>query len=364
MPTERGLASTMSAWTTRGDGISKVSACQMQVPEPGPGEVLVKISALSLNYRDLLVIGGTGAWKPNRSVVPVSDAVGIVVGIGASTDRFAVGDRVSAMFLPKWQSGQLMRETYMAPIGGPVNRGMLAQYVTIHQDEAVGVPYSLSDAQASTLPVAALTAWHAVVRRGRIQRGETVLIHGTGGVALFALQFALALGALPIVTSSSDDKIRKLHALGSLTTINYRKTPDVGAEALRLTSGEGVDHVIETIGGENLNQSLKAVKIGGSIEFIGLIAGLAAQINTYDFVSKNVTIHGVETGSREMYEEMAAFIDEHSIRPPIDSTYAASDIRQALQSLAGGRHFGKIVITMPHSADRFQTSPVACEPLN
>ncbi|MET3920553.1 NAD(P)-dependent alcohol dehydrogenase [Arthrobacter sp. UYEF20] len=344
-----GHVGPMTAWTTQGDGIEKISPRQLPIPTPGPGEVLVKIAALSLNYRDLLVVGGKGGWKPAHRVVPVSDAVGTVVEVGEGTDRFAVGDRVSAIFLPKWQSGPLTRETYVTPTGGPANRGMLAEYVTIDQDEAVSAPRTLDDEHAATLPVAALTAWHAVVRRGRIQPGQTVLIHGTGGVSLFALQFALALGAVPIITSSSDEKIRKLHALGSLKTINYRKTPDVASEVLRLTGGEGVDHVIETIGGENLNHSLGAVKIGGAIAFIGLIAGLAALINTYEFVSKNVTIHGVETGSREMYEEMGAFIDEHSIRPLVDSTYTADKIHEALQHLEDGRHFGKIVISMPPS---------------
>ena len=236
----------------------------------------------------------------------------------------------------------------MDPTGGPVNRGMLAEYVVINEDEAANAPRTLDDEHAATLPVAALTAWHAVARAG-IRSGHTVLIHGTGSVSLFALQFALALGARPTITSSNDEKIEKLHSLGSLQTINYRTAPDVAGEVLWLTAGEGVDHVIETVGGENLNHPLKAVKIGGTIAFIELIAGLAAQVNIYEFGTKNVTIHGIKTGSREMYESLARFIDGQSIAPVIDSTYPPGRIRAALRHLETGQHFGKIVISMAHT---------------
>lgn len=339
--------SVMTAWTTLGDGIDKISAVRVPVPSPGQGQILVKIAALSLNYRDLLVINGVGGWKPARPTIPISDAVGTVVGVGKGVSRFDIGDRVSAIFLPKWQSGPLTRKSYVTPTGGPVNRGMLAEYAVIDQDEAVRSPRSLDDAHAATLPIAGLTAWHAVARRSRVQPGETVLIHGTGGVALFALGFVVALGGIPIITSSSDVKLGKARAAGAGRTLNYRTTPDVAAEVLRITAGEGVDHVIETIGGENLNLSLKAVKIGGTVSFIGLIAGTAASINTYEFVTKNVTIHGIETGSREMLEEMVQFIDEHGIVPVIDSIYTVDQIDKALRHLEHGEHFGKIVITIP-----------------
>lgn len=340
----------MTAWTTNGDGVENISPMRVAVPVPGPGEMLVKVTALSLNYRDLMVINGVGGWKPTSPTVPISDAVGTVVGVGADVIRFTVGDRVSAMFLPKWQSGQLTRDTYITPTGGPVNRGMLAEYVVIGQDEAARTPDGLDDVHAATLPIAALTAWHAVARRCRVEPNETVLIHGTGGVALFALQFVLALGGIPIITSSSDAKLAS-YQLKGVRTINYASTPDIVAEVLRLTAGEGVDHVIETIGGENLNHSLSAVKIGGTIAFIGLIAGLAATVNTYQFVTKNVTVHGIETGSREMFEEMTQFIDERGLIPVVDSTYEVGRIQEALEYLAHGKHFGKIVITIPPSED-------------
>jgi NADPH:quinone reductase-like Zn-dependent oxidoreductase len=270
------MTDRMRVWTTRGDGVGNLSPAWVPIPVPGPTEVLVKVSAVSVNYRDLLVVGGVDHWSPAEAVVPISDGAGTVVAAGGGVTRWRPGDRVSAGYLPHWRSGPLTRESYVSPVGGPVNRGMLAEYVLIEQDEAVRSPHSLDDVQAATLPIAAVTAWH----RSRIRPGEMLLIHGTGGVSLFAGQLALALGATPIVTSSSDEKIDKLHALGITETINYRRTPHIAAEVLRMTAGEGVDHVIETIGGDNLNHSLEAVKVSGSISFIGLIAGLVLYVGS------------------------------------------------------------------------------------
>ncbi|MFF3332944.1 NAD(P)-dependent alcohol dehydrogenase [Streptomyces sp. NPDC002888] len=350
-PTAAGVPDRMRAWTTRGDGIDRLTSASVPIPVPGPTEVLVKISAVSLNYRDLLVVGGVDHWSPTEPVVPVSDGVGTVVTVGAGVTRWRPGDRVSAGFLPRWRSGPLTRETYVSPVGGPVNRGMLAEYVLIEEDEAVCSSHSLDEVHAATLPIAGVTAWHAVGHRSRVRPGETVLVHGTGGVSLFAAQLTLALGATPIVTSSSDEKIGKLHALGIAETINYRRTPDIAAEVLRKTAVEGVDHVIETVGGDNLNRSLEAVKVGGSISFIGLIAGRAANINVYQFVTKNVTVHGIESGSLEMLGELAAFVDDHGVTPVIDSVYPVEQIQDALRHLELGKHFGKIVITMPGAAE-------------
>ncbi|MFG2577605.1 NAD(P)-dependent alcohol dehydrogenase [Streptomyces sp. NPDC048481] len=342
-----GTPRTMTAWTTRGDGIDRLSAVRVPVPEPGPTEVLVKMAAVSLNYRDLLVVGGVDHWSPDRDVVPVSDGVGSVAAVGSAVTRWQPGDRVSAGFLPRWRSGPLTEDTYVSPVGGPVNRGMLAEYVLVEQDEAVRTAQSLDDVHAATLPVAGVTAWHAVGRRSRVRPGETVLVHGTGGVALFAAQLTLALGATPVVTSGSDEKLDRLRALGVDRTVNYRRTEDLAAEVLRMTGGEGVDHVVETVGGDNLNRSLEAVKVGGSISFIGLIAGREANIDVYRFVTRNVTVHGIETGSLEMLEELAAFVDEHGITPVIDSVHPAERVQDALRHLEGGGHFGKIVVTLP-----------------
>jgi NADPH:quinone reductase-like Zn-dependent oxidoreductase len=343
---------TMTAWTTAGDGIDGLAATTVPVPSPGPSEILVRITAWSLSYRDLLVINGVEGWRPPGPVIPVSDAVGTVVARGEGVSRYQVGDRVSAAFLPRWRSGPLTAAVYTRPTGGPLNRGMLADWVTIDENEAVLAPTSLTDPEAATLPVAAITAWHAVVVRNRVAAGQSVLIHGTGGVALFALQFCLALGAQPIVTSSSDEKLTRLHELGAVRTVNYRRSPDVVGAVLDLTDGTGVDHVIETIGGENLNISLAAVRIGGTVAFIGLLAGLAAHINTYEFVTKNVTLHGIETGSQDMYAQMAAFIDAHRLKPVVDSSYPVSSVRGALHHLDAGRHLGKIILIPDDTSDQ------------
>ncbi len=336
----------MTVWTTSGDGIAALTATTAPVPVPGPTEVLVRISAVALNYRDLLVIGGVDGWRPAGPVVPISDGVGYVVATGSEVHRWRRGDRVSPPFLPLWRSGRLTRATYVTPTGGPVNRGMLAEYVVMDQDQVIRTPSHLDDVHAAAVPVAAVTAWHAVARRSRVRAGETVLIHGTGGVALFAAQIALALGARPIVTSSSDAKLAEVRALGAIETVNYRRTPDVAAEVVALTGGDGVDHVIETVGGANLNVSLAAVRIGGTISMIGLIAGLAASVNIYEFVTKNVTVHGIETGSLEMHDEVAAFVDEHRLVPLLDSVHPVEQVQDALRHLESGAHFGKIVVTL------------------
>jgi NADPH:quinone reductase-like Zn-dependent oxidoreductase len=245
--------------------------------------------------------------------------------------------------LPHWRTSRLTAQTYVDPVGGPVTRGMLAEYVVIDEQEAVAAPRTLSDAEAATLPIAGVTAWHAVVVRGAVAASNTVLVHGTGGVSLFALQFARAHGARVAITSSSEDKLQRARALGAELTVNYR-TQDVAGAILEWTGGDGADLVVDTVGGENLNLSLRAVRIGGRIAFIGLIAGRAAQVNTYEFVTRNVSVEGIETGSREMYERMAEFIDAHDIHPVIDSVSASGDVRDALHRLQAGGAFGKLVL--------------------
>jgi NADPH:quinone reductase-like Zn-dependent oxidoreductase len=334
----------MKVYTTLGDGIDRLKLNELPAPEIKPGEVLVKMTAVSLNYRDLLVIKGVESWKPPAPRIPISDGVGEIVALGEGVSRFRAGDRVAGIFLPKWLGGELTKEKYVLPLGGAATDGVLAEYVSFDEQAVVKIPDNLSDAEAATLPVAALTAWHAVARRSRVQPGETVLIQGTGGVALFATQFVHALGGLPLVISSSDEKLEKAEQLGASSTVNYKRFPDWEEQILESTNGKGVDHVIETVGGENLNRSLNAVKLSGTISFIGLIAGLSAPINTYQFVTKNVRLHGIETGSREMFEEMNRFIQENRLKPVIDKTFALSEIREALKHLESGRHFGKIVI--------------------
>ena len=333
----------MKIFTTTGDGIDHLKLEEREMPAVKPNEVLVKMSAAALNYRDLLVVGGVSNWKPNEPRVIVSDGVGEIVETGENVSKWKIGETVAGIFLPDWFEGELTAEKYTAALGGAGLDGVLAEYAAFDERTIVRIPNNLSATESATLPVAAITAWHAI-RRSRIQSGETVLIQGTGGVSLFALQFASALGAIPIVISSSDAKLEKAKELGAKSVVNYRKFPAWEEKVLEITNGKGVDHVIETVGGENLNKSLVAVKVSGTIGFIGLIAGLSAPINTYQFVTKNVSIYGIETGSREMFEEMNSFIEIHKIKPVIDKTFAFAEIREALKYLESGAHFGKVVV--------------------
>jgi len=335
----------MKAFTTRGDGIDALKLNDRPIPEIKTGEILVRMMAASLNYRDLLVVNGAESWKPRSPRIPVSDGIGEVAAVSESVARWKVGDRVAGIFLPKWLDGELTAEKYVRPLGGAVADGVLAEYVVFDQNAVVQIPRNLTPTEAATLPVAALTAWHAVARRSRVQRGERVLIPGTGGVALFATQFVHALGGQPIVTSSSDDKLDKAKGLGASATINYKICPEWEQQVLELTNGKGVDHVMEVIGGDNLNRSLTAVKLSGTICFIGVIAGLSASINTYQLITKNVRIHGIETGSREMFEEMNRFIELHRMKPVIDKTFGLHQVQEALTYLESGAHFGKVVVS-------------------
>lgn len=334
----------MRVFTTRGDGIAALRIEDRTDPIPGPTEIAVSMRAAAVNYRDLLVVNGRGHWKPVEPRIPVSDGVGVVTATGTEVTRWRPGDRVAGIFLPNWLDGKLTRDTQVGPLGGAAVDGVLAEQRLFPEHAVVRVPSHLSDAEAATLPVAALTAWHALRHRSRVAPGDTVLIEGTGGVSLFALQFASALGARPIVLSSSDEKLKTAGALGATTTINYRRRPNWEEAVLAATGGEGVDHVIEVVGGEHLNRALDVVRPSGTISFIGLIAGLAAPIETYRFVLKNVQLHGVETGSRAMFEEMNAFISEHRLRPVIDRVVPFTAFPDALRHLESGAHFGKIVV--------------------
>ncbi|MEZ5343989.1 MAG: NAD(P)-dependent alcohol dehydrogenase [Pyrinomonadaceae bacterium] len=333
----------MRIYTTRGDGIENLKLSERPIPNFGADEVILKMTAASLNYRDLLVINGVENWKPLEARIPVSDGVGVITEAGENVGEWKTGDRVAGIFLPNWLDGELTKEKYTAALGGADLDGVLSEFAVFDKRSIVNVPGNLSDAEAATLPVAALTAWHAVSRSG-IKKGESVLIQGTGGVSLFALQFAHALGAVPFVISSSDAKLEMVQKLGANVSINYKLFPEWEEKILELTHGNGVDHVIETVGGGNLNRSLAAVKTSGTIAFIGLIAGLSAPINTYQFVTKNVSIYGIETGSREMFIEMNKFIEKHDIKPVIDREFGFEEVRSALEYLGRGAHFGKVVI--------------------
>jgi len=336
----------MQAFMTRGDGIDALQLVDLPMPRPGPRQVLVQMVAVALNFRDLLVVKGVGGWKPTAPRIPVSDGVGFVVAVGEDVTRFRIGDRVAGIFLPKWLDGELTADTYLSPLGGAAADGVLAEYRVFDEQAVVALPGHLTAAEAATLPVAGVTAWHAVRYRSNVRPGDSVLIQGTGGVSLFALQFVRELGGRAIVLSSSDEKLERVRELGAADTINYSRLPAWEDEVLVRTGGRGVDHVIEVVGGENLNRSLRAVRVSGTISFIGLLAGLAAPIETYQFVTRNVRIHGIETGSRAMFEDMNRFIEQHALRPVIDDVYPFAEFAEALRRVESGRHLGKVVVNV------------------
>jgi NADPH:quinone reductase-like Zn-dependent oxidoreductase len=326
-------------------GIEALTPVERPDPQPGPGQVLVRIRAVSLNYRDLLVV--RGVWRPAEPRIPVSDGVGEVVALGEGATRFQIGDRVAGIFLPGWIDGELTPEKLEVPsLGGVGADGVLAELVIFDEEKAVRVPEHLSDEEAATLPLAGVTAWNAVVRRSGVKQGETVLVQGTGGVSLFALQFARMVGAHVLVTSSSDEKLQRALELGAVHGINYRERPKWDEPVLEYTAKRGVDHIVEVVGGENLTHSLKALRLGGSISIVGLLGGTSAQIETFGFVEKSVRLHGIMIGSREMFEEMNQAITEHELKPVVDRVFGFDEVQEALRYLEAGAHFGKVCVRM------------------
>lgn len=324
-------------------GIDTLALCEEEVPKPGPGQALVRVRATSLNYRDLMTVSGRYArGAPMAGLVPLSDGAGEVVEVGAGVTRVKAGDRVAGIFMQRWIGGRITPEAGASALGGAVH-GMMAEYVVLDQDGLVHIPTHLSFEEAACLPCAAVTAWHAVVEHARLRAGETVLVQGTGGVSIFALQFARLLGARVIATSSSDDKLLRAFSLGASDGINYRAAPEWQAEAVRLTGGAGVDEIVEVGGAGTFARSLDAVRLGGCISMIGVLTG-AAEVNPVGIMRKSLSVRGIYVGSREMFEDMNRAIGLHGLRPVIDRVFPFADARAALKHMQGASHFGKIVI--------------------
>ncbi|NEQ40886.1 MAG: NAD(P)-dependent alcohol dehydrogenase [Okeania sp. SIO3I5] len=311
-------------------------------PEPKFGEVLVKVKAVSLNYRDILMIKGLYNPRLRLPVIPCSDGVGEVVSVGEGVTRVKPGDRIAGIFMQKWLSGNFTKEAAKSTLGGDLN-GMLAEYVVLSEDGVVLIPPHLSDTEAATLPCAAVTAWHALIEAG-LKPGETVLVMGTGGVSLFALQFAVMAGARVIATSSSDQKLERVKELGASDVINYKSVPKWEKEVLALTEGVGVDYVVEVGGVNTLSQSVKAVRMGGKISLIGVLAGAQGEFNPLPAVMKGVRIQGIFVGSRQMFEAMNRAIDVNKLRPVCDRVFPFESAPEALNYMEIGSHFGKITI--------------------
>ncbi|WP_333842458.1 zinc-dependent alcohol dehydrogenase family protein [Pelomicrobium sp.] len=315
-------------------------------PVPGPGQVLVRVRACSLNYRDLIVARGRFGDK-TQGRVPLSDGAGEVEAVGGGVTRFKPGDRVAACFFQDWIDGPFEMRYHGSALGGEAP-GMLAEYVALPEQGWIKFPEHLSFQEAACLPCAAVTAWQALVVRGALAAGETVLALGTGGVSIFALQFAVALGARVIVTSSSDAKLERARGLGAWEGVNYQRTPDWDKEVWRLTDKRGVDHVVEVGGPGTLEKSLASLAAGGHVALIGVLTGFGAPTGSlFPLVTKNARMNGIYVGSRAHFEAMNQFIAERRLRPVIDRVFPFEQAAEAYRYQQSGGHFGKIVVEIP-----------------
>ena len=325
-----------------GFGIENLAIDDVAEPSLGASQVLIKMRAWSLNYRDLMVVRGTYAPKLRLPFQTLSDGVGEVMAVGSGVTRVKPGDRVAGAFMQMWIEGEPSEQKAKSALGAAVP-GLAAEYVVLHADGVVLVPKHLSDEEAATLPCAAGAAWNALVCSGNLNPGDTVLVQGTGGVSLFALQFAKMLGARVIVTSSSDTKLVRARDLGASQGINYKGTPAWGERVVELTDGFGVDHVVEVGGAGTLAQSLKAVRMGGRVSLIGVLTG-AGEADPMPILMKNVTVQGIFVGSRSMFGDMNRAIVLNKMRPIVDRVFPFRDYPHALRHMESGAHFGKIVL--------------------
>lgn len=338
----------MQAYEIRGAfGLDNLTRVERPEPEPGPGQVRVAVKAVSLNYRDLLMVRGHYNPRQPLPLVPCSDGVGIVEALGEGVQSVAVGDRVAGLFVQRWVAGSPTPEAQRSTLGGPLD-GMLAQKVVLDADGVVSVPAHLDDLEAATLPCAALTAWSALVTEGELKAGDTVLVQGTGGVSSFALAFARMQGARVIATTSHPDKAKALLARGAWKVIDYRQDPHWGRTARTLTEGRGVDHVVEVGGVGTLGQSLRAVRPGGRISLIGVLAGVQADLGLTAVLMNQIRIQGIFVGHRESFLAMSRAMELHELRPRVDRRFPFEDARAAFDHLASGAHQGKICIEVAH----------------
>ena len=324
-------------------GPEHIAPAERPAPRPGPGEALVRMEAASLNYRDLVVSRrGYGRRSGALPLVPLSDGAGRVVEVGAGVTRVGVGDLVCPIFSQKWIAGPFAEEHFGATLGGPRD-GVMQQLMVLHEDGLVRAPRHMSALQAATLPCAAVTAWNALVTQGGIKAGDVVLVQGTGGVSVFALQIARMHGARVIATSSSDAKLERLREMGADHAVNYRTAPDWDRVAREVSGGLGVDHVVEVAG--TLDAAVRAVRVNGTVSVIGVLAGLQAALNLGPVVTRNVRLQGVTVGSRAVFEAMVRAMEAHRTEPALDPrVYAFDEVGAALQALPDGRHFGKVAV--------------------
>ncbi len=322
-------------------GFDNLRIVERPDPQPGHGQVVVRICAVSLNYRDLLVIKGLYNPKMPLPRVPCSDGAGEVIAVGAGVTRVKIGDRVMAAFMQKWLSGPLQDVAARSTLGGDLD-GTLADQAVFSEEGLIPIPAHLSYEEASTLPCAAVTAWNALVQGG-IKAGDSVLVQGTGGVSIFALQFAKLAGAKVLITSSTDEKLERARQLGASGTLNYRTQPDWEKWCRAQTGGIGTDHIVEVGGAGTLEKSLKAIRTGGHIALIGILSGTGT-VNPLPILMRAVMVRGIFVGSRQMFEDMNRAIELHQLRPIIDRVFDFAEAGAALRHLETGSHFGKVVI--------------------
>ena len=336
----------MKSWQITGtEGFESLRLAEVPEPMPGPGEVRVRIRAVSLNYRDYMNVMGLRGITGPVPRVPCSDGAGEVAALGQGVSDWQVGDRVVIPFMPSWLDGGFTQAHAAGALGGMVD-GVLREQVCVPAASLVKVPEELSFAQAATLPCAAVTAWDALKVRGQLQAGATVLIQGSGGVAVFALQFAARLGARVLAITSSETKAARLRELGASATCNYRERPDWDAWAREQTDGIGVDHVVEIGGPETLNRSLLATRFGGHIALIGVLTGTAGDVQTVQILRKGIRLDGIYVGSRVMLAEVMDHLVASGDRPVIDTEFEFEQASEAFRRIESGEHFGKIVIRL------------------
>ncbi len=332
----------MRAYEIRKFGIDELKLTERPEPTPGFGQVVIRVHAVSLNFRDLMVVKGQYNPKLKMPMVPCSDAAGEVIAVGEGVTRVKTGDRVCGIFMQGWLAGEVSEAASRTAMGGAID-GVLAESVVLSQEGVVLIPEHLSFVEAATFPCAAVTAWDALVMRGQIRAGDTVLTLGTGGVSIFALQFGVMSGARVIATSSSDEKLARAMSMGAWEGINYKTTPD-WEERVRKLTGAGADHVVEVGGSGTLMKSLRAVRMGGTVSVIGALGGGGNEVSPVPVLMKTIRMQGVFVGSREMFEAMNRAVAAHRLQPVVDRVFPFEEAREAMHYMESGAHFGKVVI--------------------